>query len=309
VSERDVLEKIAAAKPLQFRKAALEFLCAEVSGLELNRPSACYSLLRGMDPEEHVTLEEQEEVARAFETMGALEGLCSRLPALKGRRFAQVVNDCVDLIYLREGGQSPSDVRKRFASKLRAASAKATLRRTEPEKLPVVDGVLTLGVTEPPETRGATISECGHYRYTLTRLWNDSLPLMVFVGLNPSTADADQDDHTVRRWRHYARREGFGGFIAVNLYAYRSTDPKKLLEVEDPIGPECDSWIRNACTGGPGRKVVLCWGAVDDEARAGTVIDAIRRLGHVTWCLGTTKDGHPRHPARLANDVALEEFR
>ena len=84
--------------------------------------------------------------------------------------------------------------------------------------------------------KGATISECGLYRYSLTRVWDDVLPMCIFVMLNPSTADADIDDPTIRRCINFAKREGCGSLMVVNLFAYRATSPADMKAAVDPIG-------------------------------------------------------------------------
>ena len=92
----------------------------------------------------------------------------------------------------------------------------------------------------------ADFSFCGQYRYTLTRVWSLERGLVLFVGLNPSTADAERDDPTVRRCVGYARRWGFGGVLVANLFAYRATDPRDLLAVSYPIGPRNDEVIAHS---------------------------------------------------------------
>jgi hypothetical protein len=89
----------------------------------------------------------------------------------------------------------------------------------------------------------AISSPCRTYRYSLFRVWNPKFPSVMFVGLNPSTADEQEDDPTVRRCVGFARKWNFGGLILVNLFAYRSTDPAGLLEAEDPVGPGNDKHI------------------------------------------------------------------
>jgi hypothetical protein len=102
--------------------------------------------------------------------------------------------------------------------------------------------ILLLRITrcEPVEDgRGALLSECGQYRYRLWRLWDALAPVMVWVLLNPSTADADTDDPTVRKCVGFARAHRYGGVVLVNLFAWRATDPKQLRIVNDPVGPKC----------------------------------------------------------------------
>ncbi len=85
-------------------------------------------------------------------------------------------------------------------------------------------------------TKEAVISDCGRYRYRLTRRWGDG-PLLSFIMLNPSTADAEVDDPTIRRCMGFARRDGYGGIVVGNLYAFRTTKPKALFAADNPLGP------------------------------------------------------------------------
>src|ERR1051326_3107500 len=85
------------------------------------------------------------------------------------------------------------------------------------------------------------------YRYTLTRAWNDGKDRLLFIMLNPSTATAEIFDPTVRRCYGWARDWDFGALEVCNLYALRSTDPKGLGLVSDPVGPENDAHIMEAC--------------------------------------------------------------
>ena len=87
---------------------------------------------------------------------------------------------------------------------------------------------------------GATFSSDERYRYLLWRRWSSS-QLALFIGLNPSTADAANDDPTIRRITGFSRSLGFGGFLIVNLFAFRATKPIDLFASSDPIGPENDA--------------------------------------------------------------------
>jgi hypothetical protein len=105
----------------------------------------------------------------------------------------------------------------------------------------------------------ATISECQKYRYELRRIWDSSKPPVLFIGLNPSTADAETDDNTSRVCINYAKRWGYGGLLLGNLFAFRSTDQSALFTAKDPIGPDNDKWLRKLQSEAP---VVVCaWGA------------------------------------------------
>ena len=89
----------------------------------------------------------------------------------------------------------------------------------------------------------ATFSECKRFRYALTRHWGDGKTLLVCMR-NPSEATAEYNDPTVAKMQRYARAWGFGALTVVNMFAYRCTDPKRLREVDDPVGPENDEHIR-----------------------------------------------------------------
>src|SRR5262245_13227298 len=104
----------------------------------------------------------------------------------------------------------------------------------------------------------AELSPCGRYRYALTRTWGDPKKVVCWVMLNPSTADADQDDPTIRRCLGFSRAWGAGGLVVVNLFALRATDPDQLRIAADPVGPDNDSHLSTAAFG---RLVVAAWGA------------------------------------------------
>ena len=158
-------------------------------------------------------------------------------------------------------------------------------------------------------SRGAVFSPCGEYRYELER-WlggtNGTNGLCTFVMLNPSTADAFQEDPTVRRCLGFAAEWGYHRVRVVNIFALRSTDPKALKGHPDPIGPENDHFIRKAAH--DSNCVVVAWGthgalngrgkAVQEELCA-ILHDDVYRLGMAT------KDGHPGHPLYLKGDTPL----
>ncbi len=106
--------------------------------------------------------------------------------------------------------------------------------------------------------KSAIISECGEYRYSLSRIWDESLPAIAFLMLNPSTADGSQDDPTIRRCISYAKQWGYGVLHVVNLFAYRATDPQDLLEVLDPIGPE--NFYHISKTTASCQCIIFAWG-------------------------------------------------
>lgn len=169
--------------------------------------------------------------------------------------------------------------------------------------------------------REAKISNCGKYRYSLDRVWyDDSLfnspakitfqPPMIFVMLNPSTADAFADDPTIRRCINFAKREGFQWLKVMNLFAGRATKPTDLFKMDDPSGPENEEhWeAARGMVQHYGSQIVCAWGS---NPKAKRQAERFLKLmdGVEVHCLGTTKDGHPKHPLYLANDTQLEVFR
>lgn len=152
----------------------------------------------------------------------------------------------------------------------------------------------------------AYLSEDRVYRYSLTRdiasLSGDGT--VTFIGLNPSTADEMQDDPTIRRCIGFARRWGFARLKMLNLYAYRSTDPKGLRDPDDPVGPE------NLCTIAKvvgGSDLVICaWGAC--IAGQTWARDEVLPLIAAPHCLGLTRQGFPRHPLYVRADTEPQPF-
>jgi len=150
----------------------------------------------------------------------------------------------------------------------------------------------------PAISSGADFSECGRYRYKLWRYWGERDPL-VFVMLNPSIADASNNDPTISRCMRRARFMGFGALEVVNLFAYRSPFPDRLLCVLDPIGgPRNDEAIAKTCAGAG--MVICAWGnhpVIGDRGR--DVIGIIRDNQKQPHALKMTRDGHPAHPLYL----------
>lgn len=159
------------------------------------------------------------------------------------------------------------------------------------------------------ERSDAVLSDCGRYRYTLSRWWADG-PRLAWVMLNPSTADAEVDDPTIRRVRGFTQRLGFPGFTVVNLFALRATDPKALLTADDPIGPL--NTFHMAQVIWPAPLTIAGWGAVNPRLRcraADVVSDFNAGAGNGWHHLGDlTKDGHPRHPLYLPADAPLRPW-
>ena len=151
----------------------------------------------------------------------------------------------------------------------------------------------------------ATISDCQRYRYRLGRRW-DAGKVLVFVMLNPSTADAELDDRTIRRCIGFARSHGFGAIEVVNLYAYRATKPRDLKTAGYPVGPENDRHIAEVCTGGLVGAVCLAWGDnAAGLARTGEVLALLHAIDVQPMALELSQRGIPRHPLMLHSDSRL----
>lgn len=149
---------------------------------------------------------------------------------------------------------------------------------------------------------GARFSTCKTYRYALWRQWSD-LPLVLFVMLNPSTADETRDDPTIRRCISLARQWGYGGCLVGNLFALRSPYPADLKRAVDPVGIHNDRWLKRLARRSDA--VVGAWGNHGSYMRRGEMV--AKRLPGL-MCLGLTKAGQPRHPLYVRADTQLVPF-
>jgi hypothetical protein len=157
----------------------------------------------------------------------------------------------------------------------------------------------------------AVISPDGLYRYQLRRMWQDRSAPVVFVMLNPSTADAHRDDATIRKCVGFARRWGRTSLTVVNLFAYRTTVPARLTAVLDPVGPDNDAAICRAVAEPPpgASLVVVAWGRGGGFlGRGKAVTRLLYDAGAQPLCLGVTATGHPRHPLYLPFTTTLSEY-
>lgn len=156
----------------------------------------------------------------------------------------------------------------------------------------------------------ALISKCGRYRYFLTRGWGDGGEC-TFIMLNPSVADAEEDDPTIRRCIGFARRSGYGSLRVVNLFALRATKPDELRLADDPVGPSNDEHIVTALGAD---LVIAAWGAHGGlHGRDQQVIDIFKFVMRANpkftvHCLGHTQSGQPKHPLYLAKNSPLKVF-
>lgn len=144
---------------------------------------------------------------------------------------------------------------------------------------------------------GAIFSECRNYRYALWRIWDESKPLVMFIGLNPSTANEASDDPTIRRVKSMAKTWGYGGVYMMNLFAWVTAYPEELKSCIDPIGGNIE-WlyrISQRCD-----KVVFAWGNFKEaEQRAKEVATTFPNA----YALHVNKNGSPKHPLYVKSDV------
>jgi len=158
----------------------------------------------------------------------------------------------------------------------------------------------------------ARISDCGTYRYWLSRTDTTpkslGFPNMAFVMLNPSIADHELDDPTIRRCMGFAEDNGFHGITVMNLFALRATNPAELKGHPDPVGPENNEHLAALVKAYP--KVVCAWGASADPQRVADAVKIMKASNPDVklLCFGTTKDGSPCHPLYLKRDSLLRQW-
>lgn len=148
----------------------------------------------------------------------------------------------------------------------------------------------------------AMFSKDRAYRYWLFRGWDDTLPLMMFIGLNPSTANEDEDDPTIRRVVDFAKSWGYGGVYMMNLYAIVSSDPKVLLTCEDPLGKN-DQFFDDISK--EVDAVLFAWGAFKVNGRD----EVMKTRFPNAYCLGVNKNGSPKHPLYVPGSMKLTLYK
>lgn len=157
------------------------------------------------------------------------------------------------------------------------------------------------------ERREAVFSVSGKYRYLLRIVWNETLPLCQFIGLNPSTADESQDDPTLRRCKSFARRWGHGGLLMTNVFAFRATDPDVMMRQIDPVGPNNHDFILEAakqCS-----TIVAAWGNDGAYGQWGFHVQILlQNAHHRVHCFKFTKTGQPYHPLYVSGDTPLQPY-
>jgi len=139
--------------------------------------------------------------------------------------------------------------------------------------------------------KSAIISDCKKYRYELRRTWDPIKPRVLFICLNPSTADCELEDNTSRVCINYAKRWGYGGLVIANLFAFRSTDNSKLYLVNDPVGSENDKHIKRLSD--EAVETICAWG--NEGGYKDRDVKVLSYLKNPK-CLVKLKSGRPGHP-------------
>jgi hypothetical protein len=164
------------------------------------------------------------------------------------------------------------------------------------------------------EKSGAKFSECRTWRYALWRMWDwqGYANNVMFIGLNPSTADERKDDPTIRKCIGFAKRWGYGGIYMLNLFAYRATQPKDMVLTECcPVGPgndEAFGYYRTHVG-----LIVAAWGSLETRYRPRVswqtrIATVVRACGCPLYCLGMNQDGEPKHPLYVPYQSQLQEW-
>lgn len=151
--------------------------------------------------------------------------------------------------------------------------------------------------------KGAKFSKCKKYRYALWRIWDESLPLVMFVGLNPSTANEQDDDPTIRSVERISKFNGFGGFYMLNCFPYVSTDPKKLYACTHSVYNE--EWLKDIAS--KCSEVVFAWGNFKVVQDLG-VDFILMNLFPKAKALGINKNGSPKHPLYCKSDTLFVDY-
>jgi|TARA_B110000971_G_scaffold121074_1_gene124015 hypothetical protein len=151
--------------------------------------------------------------------------------------------------------------------------------------------------------KNAIFSPCRRYRYALWRTWDQNKPSVLFIGLNPSTADETNDDPTLTRCINYAKYWGYGSVCIANIFAYRATKPKELFARKRIIGKENNHWLFKLANDAD--LVIAAWGNHGQYKNRSSHVKLMFKQLH---CLKLTKKGEPAHPLYLRADLTPTLF-
>lgn len=149
----------------------------------------------------------------------------------------------------------------------------------------------------------AILSEDRKYRYVLSRIWDETKPTVMIIGLNPSIADETTNDPTIVRCINFAKSWGYGGVYMLNLFAFRATKPHTMKEAEEPIGNENDKYLEEYYK--KSEKVICAWGDTGSyKNRSKEILSKFDDL----YYLELNQTGEPAHPLYLKSDLAPIKF-
>jgi len=159
------------------------------------------------------------------------------------------------------------------------------------------------------ENRSAVFSPCRKWRYHLQHIWDKSEPNLIWMMLNPSTADEVKNDPTVERCEQRARMWGFGGVEVYNIFSYRATDPSNMKAQADPIGPDNDDWMIKFAKKSHQTTAIIGWGEHGKHiGRGEEVLGIIARHKGQVHALKVNASGHPKHPLYIGYKQKAEPF-
>ena len=151
--------------------------------------------------------------------------------------------------------------------------------------------------------KNAILSEDRKYRYVLSRIWDETKPKVMIIGLNPSTADETEDDPTIGRCISFSKSWGYGGVYMLNLFAFRATQPKDMFNAQNPIGLENNSYIEIYSK--KVEKIVCAWGNHGTYKNRG---NEIREKFDKLFCLKLNQTGEPAHPLYLKSELVPKKW-
>lgn len=154
--------------------------------------------------------------------------------------------------------------------------------------------------------KGAILSKNRLYRYVLWRTWDTtSNKTCLFIGLNPSSADESEDDPTLKRCINFAKSWGFGRCVIVNLFAYRTSRPNKLIQIKKPIGYKNNQHIKKQCE--KADQIIIAWGNKGSHMnRDKYVLKLLKQFD--LWCFKLTMKGQPAHPLYQPKEMTLRYY-
>lgn len=158
----------------------------------------------------------------------------------------------------------------------------------------------------------ADVTPCGRWRRSLVRDWTlegETPRTILWIGMNPSTADALSDDPTCAREQGFSRLWGFTRYLKGNVMDWRATFPTDV-----PLDPTLASTETNHTTiaqmAQEASLIVAAWGKLPKSLvhLARPAAEVLYRSNTPIVCLGRNGDGSPKHPLYLKKTTATQPF-